>query len=149
MNKIILFLVCLFFTGCSSASYVKKDISVKELARLHNEARYKWNYRPLIEDKKLEQYAKNHANFMLRSNRLKHSDIGKISKMGFSVAGENIAWNQQTEEEVMNSWLWSPGHRSNILAKEYDSIGCGVAYDKNNIYWCVVFGKKSKPNYSK
>jgi uncharacterized protein YkwD len=149
MNKLLVFLLLTLVIGCSTATNVKKDISLKELVKLHNQARLKWNYDPLIEDSKLTQYANNHANFMLKSNRLKHSNIGQISKLGFSMVGENIAWNQQTEEEVMSSWMWSPGHRSNILGKGYDSIGCGVAYDKNNIYWCVVFGEKFKSNYSK
>lgn len=50
--------------------------------------------------------------------------------------GENIAMGQQTPEQVMDSWMSSPGHRSNILS-DADEIGVGFA----NFYWVQVFGQ--------
>jgi uncharacterized protein YkwD len=37
----------------------------------------------------------------------------------FSAAGENIAYGQRTPQEVMNGWMNSTGHRSNILNPTY------------------------------
>ena len=60
----------------------------------------------------------------------------------FSAAGENIAYGQRTPQEVMNSWMNSPGHRSNILNQTYNQIGVGVAKASNGtFYWTQMFIK--------
>ena len=60
----------------------------------------------------------------------------------FSAAGENIAYGQRTPQEVMNSWMNSPGHRSNILNATYNQIGVGVAKSSNGtFYWTQMFIK--------
>ena len=60
----------------------------------------------------------------------------------FSAAGENIAYGQRTPAEVMNGWMNSPGHRSNILNGTYTEIGVGLAKNKNGVcYWTQQFMK--------
>lgn len=49
---------------------------------------------------------------------------GNIIGVGYvSSNAESIAKAQ------VQSWMQSPGHRSNILNRDYDSLGVGVAYD--------------------
>lgn len=52
-------------------------------------------------------------------------------------AGENIAKGQRTPESAMNSWMHSPGHKSNILSRNFTHIG--VAYDKETNCWVQMF----------
>jgi uncharacterized YkwD family protein/spore coat assembly protein SafA len=60
----------------------------------------------------------------------------------FSAAGENIAYGQRTPAEVMRDWMNSPGHRSNILSRNYSEIGVGLAKNKNGVcYWTQMFMK--------
>jgi uncharacterized YkwD family protein/spore coat assembly protein SafA len=60
----------------------------------------------------------------------------------FSAAGENIAYGQKTPQAVMNDWMKSPGHRSNILNSTYNQIGVGVAKAANGtFYWTQMFIK--------
>ncbi|MEA4894133.1 MAG: SafA/ExsA family spore coat assembly protein [Oscillospiraceae bacterium] len=60
----------------------------------------------------------------------------------FSAAGENIAYGQRTPQEVMNNWMNSPGHKSNILSATYNQIGVGVAKAANGtFYWTQMFIK--------
>lgn len=60
----------------------------------------------------------------------------------FSSAGENIAYGQRTPAEVMNDWMNSPGHRSNIMSGSYTEIGVGLAKNKNGVcYWTQQFMK--------
>lgn len=60
----------------------------------------------------------------------------------FSAAGENIAYGQRTPAEVMNDWMNSPGHRSNIMSGAYNEIGVGLAKNKNGVcYWTQQFIK--------
>jgi len=121
------------------------EADTQELIKLHNEARAKaswaWTLPPLTPHAKLMQYAQEHALWMSNVNRLKHSSMQDIMKLGFTRVGENIAWGQTTPTSVLNSWLWSPGHRRNIMSTSYNSIGCGARKDsRGRLYWCVVFG---------
>jgi len=60
----------------------------------------------------------------------------------YSYAGENLAWGQDTAEQVVEGWMNSPGHRGNILKEEYQEIGIGVAKDSaGRLYWTQMFIK--------
>jgi uncharacterized protein YkwD len=79
---------------------------------------------------------------MANKDWLYHSDMAELKKAtsDSNWVGENIAWGQKNENSVVNSWLWSPVHRYNILGKKYKKVGFGLSKDgdgKN--YWCAVF----------
>lgn len=65
----------------------------------------------------------------------------------FTACGENIAAGQTTPQQVVDAWMNSPGHRSNILSEQfdYDYLGVGFYYDKDGIggayryYWAQNF----------
>lgn len=63
-----------------------------------------------------------------------------ISDTGFSYssAGENIAMGQTDAEDVMNSWMNSSGHKSNILG-DFTDIGVGCYYCNGYYYWVQMF----------
>ena len=87
-------------------------------------------------------YAQKWSNKMAVQNRLYHSSMKDIMALGFSGVAENIAYGQRSPEEVMKSWLKSPGHRSNILNSKFTEIGCGMSISGNGkLYWCVCFAK--------
>jgi uncharacterized protein YkwD len=116
------------------------------LVDLHNEARTDASWlRPLSPfkmDDKLMKYAYDWAKYMSETNKMTHSKMSNILKLGFNTVGENIAWGQETEKDVINTWLWSPGHRSNIMSATYTHIGCSAMYSKyHRLFWCVCFGK--------
>ena len=122
------------------------DCNMTKLITLHNDARAKSSWlrpvRELLRSESLMDYAQSHANKMADGGWLRHSNLDNVKKLGFTAVGENIAWGQKTEEAVMKTWLWSWGHRANILSSKYDSVGCGARKDRDGrIYWCVVFGK--------
>lgn len=120
--------------------------NLSKLIELHNDARssgsWLWKIPELKESRGLMVYAQDWAENMASKDKLVHSFISDIIKLGFSNAGENIAYGQSTEESVINSWLRSPGHRKNIMNKNYTHIGCGFANSARGVpYWCVCFGK--------
>jgi uncharacterized protein YkwD len=51
--------------------------------------------------------------------------------------GENIAAGQRNADEVMTSWMNSPGHRENILNSGFTKIGVG--YAPSGKYWTQMF----------
>lgn len=69
----------------------------------------------------------------------------RMERAGFTGPGpwgENIAGGQQTAEEVVESWMGSPGHCSNIMDPDYRVLGAGYALvpgSPNNHYWVQTF----------
>lgn len=70
---------------------------------------------------------------------------GRIQATGLSWStwGENVAAGQRTPEDVMVSWMNSPGHRANILKSAFSHLGvgfynCGKGY---KYYWTQLFMK--------
>ena len=82
---------------------------------------------------RLSNVAQNHASDMAdqgyfsHKNSLGESSFDRMAKEGiqYMAAGENIAKGQPTPQDVMNSWMNSPGHRGNILSNKFNKIGVG------------------------
>ncbi len=134
----------------SSMQHSEYDLDL--LVRLHNEERQNgWFSKApkLRKDYALMRAAQAHAEEMARRGRLSHrgangSKVGdrirRFSKNNWMTWGENIAWGQSSEREVMDGWMDSSGHKRNIMHKDFTHIGVGVAYDRNGrAYWCAVF----------
>lgn len=63
---------------------------------------------------------------------------------GFGV-GENIAAGNDTAEDTFQQWLTSPGHCSNMMARDTQEIGVGYAYNARasfGHYWTQTFGSR-------
>ena len=84
-------------------------------------------------DWELSRVARLKSQDMADKNYFSHqsptygSPFEMMKKFGISykLAGENIASGQRTPQDVMTSWMASPGHRANILKPEYTHIGVG------------------------
>ncbi|GIW48738.1 MAG: hypothetical protein KatS3mg079_214 [Caloramator sp.] len=121
-----------------------------EVVRLVNIERAKAGLPALKENWQLSRVARYKSQDMINKNYFSHysptygSPFDMIESFGikFSAAGENIAMGQRTPQEVMNAWMNSPGHRSNILSPSYTEIGVGLAKDKaGRCYWTQMFIK--------
>ncbi|MFT8390968.1 MAG: CAP domain-containing protein [Sporolactobacillus sp.] len=93
------------------------------------------------------QVRSNLTNFA-RQWSLQQYDNGSMSHgmLNFprnSIAGQNVAyaegdvsyfgWDQiWSAQATMTSWMQSPGHRANILNRNYRYIGVGVVYGERN-----------------
>lgn len=119
---------------------VSSVINQQELIRLTNVEREKRGLSPLREDARLDSAAAAKAENMYMENYWAHySPSGKdpwgfINQSGykFSVAGENLAKNFYTPEEVVQAWMESPTHRDNLLNSKYVDIGIAVAEGEIN-----------------
>lgn len=111
------------------------------LLRLHNSERAAKSVEPLELDHNLCEYAQKHAESMARRGQLVHSSMSNLSvNAGNGNVAENIAWGQDSEEEVVWSWMNSSGHRQNIMAKRFKKVGFGSNKDdRGRTYWCAVF----------
>ncbi|MBU3147006.1 CAP domain-containing protein, partial [Clostridium sp. CF012] len=116
----------------------------KEVVTLVNQERSKQGLAPLTDNVKLSNVARTKSEDMIAKNYFDHTsptygspfDMMKQFGITYKAAGENIAMGQQTASSVMTSWMNSPGHKANILSKNFTDIGVGVAKDKSGaIYW--------------
>jgi len=124
------------------------DPTLAPLLAAHNRERAKEKLGPLKLSGKLSEAAALHALDMADHPTLEHkgsdgSNVAdRVKRKGyvFVKVGENIANGQKTIDEVMTSWMNSPGHRANILAKFTEMGAARVEDDEGVIYWCVDFG---------
>lgn len=121
-----------------------------EVIRLVNVQRAKAGLMALKGNANLSNVARIKSQNMANLNYFSHYsptygspfDMMKAYGFKFSAAGENIAMGQKTPADVMNAWMNSPGHRSNILSPAYTEIGVGFAKNKNGVqYWTQMFMK--------
>jgi uncharacterized YkwD family protein len=121
-----------------------------QVVKLVNAQRTRRGFAALTQNYSLSNVARRKAQDMINKSYFSHysptygSPFDMMKKYGFKfiAAGENIAMGQTTAQEVMNSWMNSPGHRANILSPNYTQIGVGLAVDKNGRnYWVQMFIK--------
>ncbi len=104
---------------------------------------------PLIENEKLNKAALAKANDMFLNQYFEHiSPLGVgpaklVQSFGYNyiVTGENlILGNFNSEKELVQSWMDSPGHRANILNDRYTEIGVAIIKGnyKGNTVWIGV-----------
>ena len=108
---------------------------------LHNKERTQRGLVPLKENAKLRKAAKGHSENMVTQGFFDHtapdgSDMvdrilgtGYAAGQGWSL-GENIAWGTgtlATAREIHAAWMKSPGHKANILRRQFREIGIGIA----------------------
>ncbi len=102
-----------------------------EVIRLVNVERQRRGLRPLAPAEKMMQDARSWSEVQASRGRMYHS------RMGYA---ENVAYGQTTPQEVVRTWMNSPGHRRNILAANRSTIGVGLAYGGGGRpYWTQVF----------
>lgn len=89
--------------------------------------------------------AQHHSDLMMQHNQMTHQLSGepemgdRISQAGYRWGGvaENVAHGQTSPEDVLSSWMNSPGHRKNLLNPEYQHLGVGFA----NNFWTQKFAR--------
>ena len=69
----------------------------------------------------------------------------RIRAAGYPLTGswgtaENIAYGQQTAQDVMTGWMNSPGHKANILSANFKELGVGHYVKNGTHYWVQNFG---------
>jgi uncharacterized protein YkwD len=109
---------------------------------------------PLTANARLDQAAQHHAVDMLARNYFAHEspeghtvrERAKDAGYTWRAIGENIAEGQTSIAEVMKTWMHSPGHRRNILDRDFKELGVGLALGKGSggykVEWVQTFGAR-------
>ena len=129
-----------------------------------NLQRYKYKIIHLKHSPALERAAQKHSMNMVKKNFFSHRNRSRVNKtvkdrlksegIKGGCIGENISWNFEKDPSywsfalaVVEGWMASPGHKSNILDKEFKYLGCGTYYYKDP-EWVDLFNAKSTQNLS-
>ena len=129
-----------------------------------NLQRYKYKILPLKHSPALERAAQKHSMDMVKQNFFSHRNRSRVNKtvkdrlksegIKGGCIGENISWIFEKDPSywsfalaVVEGWMASPGHKSNILDKEFKYLGCGTYYYKDP-EWVDLFNAKSTQNLS-
>ena len=130
-----------------------------DVLRLTNQERYWEGLAPLTTNDKLCKagdiraheisyfYDRNHLRPDGRECYTVMDEVG----FKYSWAGENIAAGQEDPEEVVDAWMNSPGHRTNILTSGFIHMGVGYEYVANsgyNDYWVQFFATNRACGYN-
>lgn len=128
-------------------------VRAEMLARV-NAQRKKAGAPPLRSNTRLDLAAQRHAEDMLARNFFAHAspegktvrDRAQAAGYDWRMVGENIAEGQLSVDEVMDTWMHSPGHRKNILDPGFKELGVGLALGQSGgryrIVWAQAFGTK-------
>jgi uncharacterized protein YkwD len=106
---------------------------------------------PLRTNARLMQAAQLQAEQMASLGRMDHVLAGgpypapqdRLAAVGYKwrAFAENIAYGQTGPQDVTESWMESPGHRTNMLNRTYTELGTGYAVDgRGRPYFVQVFG---------
>ncbi len=130
------------------------DLTVAGIIFQTNQQRQQYDLTLLKENNLLSQAARQKLDDMIVQQYFGHvspQGIGTaevIAPTGYKyiAIGENLALGSyQDDAEVVKAWMESPGHRENILSKNYLEIGVAVAYVEfeGSFTWLAVqeFGR--------
>lgn len=133
--------------GCSNASASPGSISTGQARKatlcLINAERKQHGLGSLDRNKKLQKAAQRHNDRMLGSGCFDHEcpgepDLGgRLENVSYLVGGllkwafgENLAWGNGdlgSPRAIVKAWMASPGHRANILHRDFKEIGIGFS----------------------
>ncbi|TSD66499.1 CAP domain-containing protein [Inquilinus sp. KBS0705] len=104
---------------------------------------------PLVWNDELEKAAHGHAKDMASKKYFSHTSkdgrsmSDRIVFAGYYfkgyksfTVGENIAWGQNSIEEVMSGWFKSEGHCRNLMNPDFKEVGVA----EKDEYWVQDFG---------
>jgi uncharacterized YkwD family protein/spore coat assembly protein SafA len=119
-----------------------------DVINLTNAERTKYGLKPLAADWELSRVARYKSADMRDKNYFSHTsptygdpfNMMRSFGINYRSAAENIAAGQRTANEVVQSWMNSPGHRKNILNASYTHMGSGYESGGDyGHYWTQMF----------
>jgi uncharacterized protein YkwD len=134
-------------SGPAPSSRVAADvITLTNLERTHNQRT------ALRADPRLMRAAQLQADQMAQAGHMAHvlpdaryprtEDRIAAANYRWQTVGENVAFGQANAGKVLNSWMHSRGHRTNILNSTFTEMGAGYAVDRTGRpYYVQVFGR--------
>ena len=134
-------------SGPAATSRVAADV-----IRLTNIERVHYQRAALRANPRLMRAAQLQADQMAAASHMAHvlpdapyprtEDRIAAANYRWQTVGENVAFGQANATKVLDSWMHSRGHRTNILNSTFTEMGAGYAVDRSGRpYYVQVFGR--------
>lgn len=143
---ICLCVVALEFTNvCRANEQGAAGAEIHTILRLVNSERAKQGVSPLVLDAELMAGAKIRVKELTQlysHTRPDGTPCFTVLEYHNAYKGENIAVGYDSPEKAMEGWMYSPGHRANILSKDFTKLGVGYYYKEDSGYkyhWVQMF----------
>jgi uncharacterized protein YkwD len=146
LRSILIVLAALLFAAPAGARTVfQHDAAEKKLVHRINHVRANHGLEPMRAVTRLTRAATRHSNSMAKVGYFRHElrHKGKWKPFGTWIrwywpgpdytswsAGENLAWGAPGlgVRRTVSLWMHSPGHRANLLNKDWNRIGVSIAH---------------------
>jgi uncharacterized protein YkwD len=109
------------------------------LCSLVNQSRKKSGIRKYRMNRNLSNFAKDHSKRMANSRNIFHDPNAGFENVAYIFNPGASDW--QLASQFHRQWMGSPGHRSNILNNNNDTIGIGVVQRGSHFYATQKFTK--------
>ena len=130
-----------------SAAIAEMETTVQQRI---NEIRQEQGLRPLQNNPRLAQVARDYSRLMAEKNFFSHTgpdgrNVGqRVQAAGivYWIVGENLFKSVNIPNPgpiAVKGWMESPGHRENILNARYSETGVGVWRQGNSYYFTQLF----------
>lgn len=148
--------------SCTSAYAVPAAIGKAKVSSatrcLINQERAARGMRPLRINRALGVAAARHSTDMAARNYFAHDTMGggRFTRRIMAAryirpntrwsVGENLAWGTgklATPASIVEAWMRSPAHRTNILQAAYAEIGIGIASNGAKTLYTTDFGRRN------
>jgi uncharacterized protein YkwD len=117
---------------------------------LVNAERKKRGLQPLKHNEALSKIARSYSRRMSKEDFFSHydpagksvSDRVKSAKISYRMVGENLAMNYNVPDPIrtaVKGWLESPGHRENMLRKDFSETGLGIWKEGKTYHFTQMF----------
>lgn len=129
---------------------IETGVEDVNFADLLNNLRVSRDLAPVSYDARLDRAAQKHAEDMIARDYFSHDTLGatpsvnghlydRIAAEGYEPRGwaENIAQGQQSQGQVLQAWIDSPGHNRNLNANLQD-FALGAAGSGRDLTWVLV-----------
>lgn len=156
----LLVLLVMFATSCSSDSLDEKANNVNtelivpdtktievEIMELINDHRMSLGLNPLDNLSVIKAQAYSHTDYMIEQNNVSHDYFHQrksylVNSVGANKVSENVAYGYTSAQSVVNAWLNSDGHRSNIEGNYTDFDLSAEQDTEGRWYYTNIFVKK-------
>lgn len=153
---IFICIVAVCYPPAPSAAQSRNGAAVSRVAAdvvaLTNMQRTHYRRPALRANPRLMRAAQLQANQMAQASHMAHvlpdapyprmEDRIAAASYRWQTLGENVAFGQTNAAKVVDSWMHSRGHRTNILNSTFTEMGAGYAVDRTGRpYYVQVFGR--------
>lgn len=146
--------------ACPIAADTVSEAVEAQIAVLTNKERMKAGLPPLEADIVLIRVSRGHSEEMARLNYFEHESPtpgykdpwDRANRAGWdsNEFGENIFFAEghppaKVAALCLAAWMKSPGHRANLLSRDYTRVGIGLATHNKQIYVTQMFSASLEP----